>query len=256
MVNMSGLSKTLSGYSRALAVRLAVFLTVCIFAAAAGIPGGRKVFAEQETWSGAEEDSFRIFEVTDDIFARMEGNTWQEGCPVPPGDLRYLKVLCVDIDGETHEGEIIVNYHIAEEVLEIFRKLYEAAYPVEKIRLADEYGGVDELSMEDNNTSAFNFRLITGSSVISKHALGLAVDINPLYNPYVRYLDDGMLLEPATAGGYLDRTAEFPYKIREDDLCCRLFSEYGFEWGGYWTSCKDYQHFEVPDWQIREWYPY
>ena len=197
-----------------------------------------------------------ISEISDEIFTRIEGKTSGEGCPIPREDLRYLTVLHQDLDGNTCVGEMIVNYHFAEDVLDIMKELYRAGYPIEKIRLADKYNADDEASMEDNNTSAFNFRLITGSSKVSKHALGLAVDINPLYNPYIKYTDSGALLEPLTAGAYLDREADFPYKIMPDDLCCQLFALYGFEWGGYWQSCKDYQHFETPDALIREWYPY
>jgi hypothetical protein len=99
-------------------------------------------------------------------------------------DLRYLHVLHKDIDGNEHEGEMIVNYHIAEDVLNILHELYDNDYPIEKIRLVDEYDADDELSMEDNNSSSFNFRFISHTGRISKHGLGLAVDINTLYNPY------------------------------------------------------------------------
>ena len=204
--------------------------------------------------SAAAEDDFRILEITDEIFERIGGKTYGEGCPVPREDLRYLKMLHKDLEGNICEGEMIVNYHIAEDVLEIMKDLYEADYPVERIRLADEYDADDEASMEDNNTSAFNFRLITGTSKVSKHAYGLAVDINPLYNPYIKYTDSGAVLEPLTAEPYLDRDADFPFKITEDDLCCKLFTAHGFVWGGSWLSCKDYQHFEIPDETMAEWY--
>ena len=212
--------------------------------------------SETEYLSDTHADIFSVSEITDDIFERINGKTYSEGCPVPKEDLRYLKFLYKDLDGESHEGEMIVNYHIAEDVLEIMNTLYDSDYPFEKIRLADEYNADDEASMEDNNTSAFNYRLITGTSKISKHALGLAVDINPLYNPYIKYTDSGALLEPVTGGPYLDRAADFPYKIGENDLCYQLFTGYGFEWGGNWYSCKDYQHFETPDSVIHEWYPW
>ena len=81
----------------------------------------------------------------------------------------------------------------------------------------------------------------------SKHGLGFAVDINTLYNPYTKEVNGKRILEPATAGEYVDRNKDFPYKIDHSDLCYKLFTEHGFEWGGDWKSAKDYQHFEVPD---------
>ena len=101
--------------------------------------------------------------------------------------------------------------------------------------------------MRDNNSSAFNFRYISYSTKMSKHALGLAVDINTLYNPYVKYVDGRRNVEPANAEKYTDRSIEFPHKIDHDDLCYKVFAEHGFEWGGDWEHAKDYQHFEMPD---------
>ena len=193
-----------------------------------------------------EDPGFMISEITDEVFARIYGKSFKEDCTLPREDLRYLRVLHAGLDGETHEGEMIVNYHIAQDVLDIFRQLYEAKYPIEKIRLVDEYGADDELSMEDNNSSAFNFRFISHTTRVSKHGLGLAVDINTLYNPYTKVVDGVRIVEPVTGEPYLDREADFPCKIDHDDLCYRLFTEHGFEWGGDWEDRKDYQHFELP----------
>ncbi len=98
--------------------------------------------------------------------------------------------------------------------------------------------------MADNNTSCFNYRTVSGKSKLSNHSYGCAIDINPLYNPYVRTRDGKVLVSPQNAGEYADRSADFPYKIDREDLCYRLFTEHGFEWGGAWNSSKDYQHFE------------
>ena len=135
------------------------------------------------------------------------------------------------------------------------RQLYEANYPIERIRLVDEYDADDERSMEDNNSSSFNFRFISHTTRVSKHGLGLAVDINTLYNPYTKTVDGERIVEPVTGEPYLDREADFPYKIDHDDLCFKLFTEHGFEWGGDWEDRKDYQHFEIPTSLIEEWYP-
>lgn len=218
------------------------------------------IYGENVTYKGGKvssenNESFYMTEITDEIFNRIYGKSFKEDCTLPREDLRYLHVLHKDLDGNDHEGEMIVNKHIAEDVLDILQKLYDANYPIEKIRLVDEYNADDELSMEDNNSSSFNFRFISHTTKISKHGLGLAVDINTLYNPYVKEVDGERVIEPITAEPYLDRTAEFPYKIDENDLCYKLFTEKGFEWGGSWTTRKDYQHFEMPDEKIAEWYP-
>ncbi len=196
----------------------------------------------QETLS--EQDAFYVSEIPDDVFERMQGKSYKADCRVPREELRYVHILHTGFDGETKEGELVVNRAIADDVLDIFEKLYEASYPIEKVRLVDEYDADDEASMSDNNSSSFNYRCISHTNKISKHGLGMAVDINTLYNPYVKTVDGELTIEPAGAGDYVDRDADFPYKIDHDDLCYQLFTEHGFTWGGDWTSCKDYQHFE------------
>ena len=205
-----------------------------------------------ETEQAAAKEGFSIREISDDLFDRMRsGNTFKEDCIVPREDLRYLLILHKDKDGNTHQGEMVVHKLIAEDVLEIFEKLYDAEYPIERMVLPDNYLADDEIMMRDNNSSSFNFRFISHTDKISKHGLGMAVDINTLYNPYHKIVtnDDGTqeeVIEPATGKAYLDRTKDFDYKIEKGDLCYRLFTEKGFEWGGDWTDRKDYQHFELP----------
>ncbi|MBQ6434500.1 MAG: hypothetical protein IJJ09_00700, partial [Synergistaceae bacterium] len=126
------------------------------------------------------DENFYVSEISDEIFARIKGKSFKDDCTLPVEDLRYLHVLHKDLDGKTHEGEMICNKYIADDVLEILKKLFEADYLIEKIRLVDEYNADDELSMRDNNSSSFNFRFISHTTKISKHGLGLAVDINPL----------------------------------------------------------------------------
>ena len=160
-------------------------------------------------------------------------------------DLRYLHILHYDFEGNPAEGELICNQAIAQDLVEIFYELYRNEYQLEKVRLIDEYDGDDTASMEDNNTSCFNYRVVEGTTSLSKHALGLAIDINPFYNPYVTYESDGsQKVSPAAALDYADRSAHFPYTIDESDLCYKLFTEHGFTWGGNWNSSKDYQHFQ------------
>lgn len=202
-----------------------------------------------------DESGFWISEIDEATFARMKGKSYKDNCPIPLEDLRYLHVLHKDIKGITHEGELVCNVYIASDVLEIFRALFLADYPIERVRLVDEYGADDETSMRDNNSSCFNFRFISHTTKISKHGLGLAVDINTLYNPYVKTVNGKLIIEPATAGEYTDRSKNFPYKIEKGDLCYKLFIERGFEWGGEWKTVKDYQHFEVSDEVARKLYP-
>ena len=212
-------------------------------------------FSESISSQGEEigmREGFSIHEISDDLFDRMKtGNTYKEDCIVPREDLRYLLALHKDKDGNIHQGEMVVHKLIAEEVLDIFEKLYDANYPIERMVLPDNYMAEDETMMRDNNSSCFNFRFISHTTKISKHGLGMAVDINTLYNPYHKIVtnEEGTteeVIEPATGEPYLDRTREFDYKINKDDLCYQLFIEKGFEWGGDWTDRKDYQHFELP----------
>lgn len=160
-------------------------------------------------------------------------------------DLSYVHILHVDFDGNTAEGELICNDAIAQDFVEIFYELYVAEYQIEKVTLIENYDGDDTASMLDNNTSCFNFRPVEGTGNLSKHAYGLAIDINPFYNPYITYTDDGeQRISPEGSEPYADRSQSFPYKIDSSDLCYQLFIEHGFIWGGNWNSCKDYQHFQ------------
>ena len=190
------------------------------------------------------DEAFYAIPIPDDIFAKMQGKSYKNDCTIPRDDLRYIHVLHKNIEGETLEGEMVCSKLIAEDLLEIFRELYEQSYPIEKMRLIDEYDANDELSMTDNNSSCFNYRTISHTNKISKHGLGIAVDINTLYNPYTKVVDGERIIEPAAGAPYLDRDADFPYKIERGDLCYNLFISHGFEWGGDWTDRKDYQHFE------------
>lgn len=190
------------------------------------------------------KEQFYISEIPDDIFEKMQGKSYKADCTFPRENLRYIHVLHVGFDNQVHEGELVVNKDIADDVLEIFKELYESGYQIEKVRLIDEYDADDEASMSDNNSSAFNFRFISHTTKISKHGMGMAVDINTLYNPYVKTVDGELSIEPANAADYVDRSKDFSHKIDHDDLCYKLFTEHGFEWGGDWTHSKDYQHFE------------
>ena len=165
-------------------------------------------------------------------------------------DLRYMNILYYDFNGDVQTGELICNKAIADDLIEIFYELYKNEYQIESVRLIDDYNGDDTASMKANNTSCFNYRPVDGTSSLSKHALGCAIDINPLYNPYVVYDYKGTgetYISPSEGKTYADRSLDFPYKIDENDLCYKLFKQHGFIWGGDWNSCKDYQHFQKTD---------
>ena len=190
-------------------------------------------------------DGFTSEPIPDAIWQKMQGKTYVDNPHVSRSDLRYLRVKHWDYDERTHQGELVCNRLIADKLLAIFRELYKAHYPIQRIRLADEYDADDERQMRDNNTSCFCYRNVSGSQNLSKHARGLAIDINPLYNPYIRYRKDGsQIIEPANAKPYADRSKSYRYKIEKGDLCYRLFIKFGFTWGGSWRTMKDYQHFE------------
>ncbi len=167
--------------------------------------------------------------------------SWKPGCPVPVEDLAYLQLSHWGYDGKPHVGEMIVHGKVASEVVEIFEDLYARKFPVEKMRLVEHYGCDDEKSMADNNSSSFNCRMVKGSRTrMSKHSYGLAIDINPLDNPYVK---DNQVSPP---GGRTDRTKAAKGMIVEGGPCHRAFDARGWKWGGDWKSLKDYQHFEKP----------
>ena len=184
--------------------------------------------------------------IPDAVWGRMQGKSFKDNPHIKRDDLLYLKVLHYDYDKCIHVGEMVCNRLIAERLIEIFRLLYDANYPIQRMVLPDNYNADDETQMRANNTSCFCYRAVAGSGSLSRHALGMAVDINPLYNPYYKVRANGKkFVQPSTAGQYCDRNKNFRYKIHRGDLAYKLFTERGFVWGGDWRSCKDFQHFEM-----------
>lgn len=182
--------------------------------------------------------------ISDNLFAEMQGKSYKENCNVSREELRHLIVSHYGFDHQPRVGELVCHQSIAADLLDIFKNLYDAEYEIEKIQLIDHYDADDELSMSDNNSSAFNYRTVAGTKKLSNHSKGIAIDINPLYNPYVRKLNGKTKISPSQGARYADRTANFPHKLTADDLCVREFKRHGFTWGGDWTHSKDYQHFE------------
>ncbi len=162
-------------------------------------------------------------------------------------DLSYAGILYIDYNGLTQAGELLCNKNIAQDLVEIFYELYSSDYRIGSVYLIDNYGGDSTASMCADNTSCFNYIPDKDSSSLSRHAYGLAIDVNPFYNPYVEFgtgEDGSDLVTPPGSEIYADRSASFPYKIDEYDLCYRLFTSHGFKWGGDMNSCKDYSHFQ------------
>ncbi len=183
--------------------------------------------------------------IPEGIIDKITGVSYVENENISIDDLRYVVLLYNDFNGKTKTGEMICNKKIAQDIVEIFYELYTSGYQIESIRLIDEFGGDDTASMLANNTSCFNYRVVENTTRLSNHAYGLAIDINPFYNPYITYGKDGSVhVSPEGSEAYADRSQAFPYKIDENDLAYKLFKAHGFKWGGDWNSVKDYQHFE------------
>ncbi len=185
--------------------------------------------------------------INDAIFRRIYGKSFKEDCTVSRQELCYLKVLHYNADGKILLGEIVCHKDISNDLTDIFRNLFKVRYPIERMVLIDNYNADDEASMNANNTSCFNFRYITGAKRLSNHSRGKAIDINPLYNPYVKKRADGTrAVSPKAGKRYANRSLDFKYKITLGDICHKEFVRHGFVWGGSWKTLKDYQHFEKP----------
>ncbi len=195
---------------------------------------------EQTHEEAVQEPLFEKSEIPEEIREKMMNVTINENSRMNFDTLSYLSLTCIGYDEKEYVGHMIVDAQLADEVICIFKELYEARFPVEKMKPVCEYAGSDDLSMQDNNTSSFNDRPATGGSGLSYHQLGRAIDINPLVNPYVKKSK----VLPASSTAYTDRTLGAKGMITQDGKCVEIFKKYGWSWGGDWKSLKDYQHFE------------
>lgn len=178
-----------------------------------------------------------------DINPVVHNSVWKPNCPVANNRLRDVTVSYYDFHGELHtDGHMIVLDAVADHVIQIFKQLYEIKFPLAKIKPMSNYEGDDIAAMRDNNSSSFNCRPITGQSqggLFSIHAYGLAIDINPIQNPYV--VADKVL--PMQSEDYVDRTH---VRAGMSESIVNLFKEHGFLiWGGHWHTPVDYQHFQT-----------
>lgn len=194
-------------------------------------------------------------DIPQSIREQMRGVSMPAGATVSYDDLAYLTVYHMDFNGQEAVGHIVVAKELADEVLDIFMELYEIEYPIESVRLIDDFNNkqtaelnsLDRASMGNNNTSAFCYRVINGSGNMSQHAYGRAIDLNPKINPYVT----GSVVSPKNAVKYADRNGvsfsevETRAMIHKDDAVYKIFTSRGWKWGcEIWDGIYDYQHFQ------------
>jgi len=241
--------------ARVLSVLLAGVLAACESQVGSAVdvpdPAGRSMTERPPTENphGVDEaPQFRaeIREIGPELRARVQSGS-RPGCPVRLADLRYQRVTYIGFDAQPRIGELVVHEQYAEAVVDVFRQLFRARWPLRRMRLVDEYGGDDERSMAADNTSGYNSRPVAGTSSWSKHAYGAAIDINPVENPD---LTSGSVRPVAgrpfahvdrSPGAEVDRGV-----IRRGGVVVRSFTRIGWEWGGTWSTA-DYQHFAAPD---------
>jgi hypothetical protein len=179
-----------------------------------------------------------VFEVVvEEVSATGLDTTWREGCPVGPSDLRMLTLSHHGYDGQVHMGQLVIHADWVTDVSEVFRSLFEAGFPIERIEPMSVYAADDDAAMAANNSSAFNCRFVRGTNRWSEHSYGRAIDLNPLTNPWVR------ASEVVPSNGVTDRDPSTPGLIVGGDVVVDSFAAIGWEWGGYWSNSKDYMHF-------------
>lgn len=172
-------------------------------------------------------------------------NIWVAECPVKLEQLKLLELVHFNFNEEIKTGQMVVFGGMAEKTINVFKELFDLKFPINQIKLIDEYDGNDELSMTDNNSSCFNYRKITGSDIISIHSYGLAIDINPVQNPYLVIDKKNCSIEvfPKEGINFLNRHNQRPGMV---EPIINIFKKYGFDvWGGYWNDPIDYHHFQV-----------
>jgi hypothetical protein len=170
------------------------------------------------------------------------GASWRAdlSCPAPE-DLRKLTVSHWGYDGQVRSGELVVHAQHADRIVAVLRDVYAARFPIERMVPIAAYGGDDQASMRANNTSGFNCRYVAGTTRLSQHALGAAVDVNPLHNPYVK----GGAVDPPEGAPWADRSRPDPGMIHAGDAVVQAFARQGWGWGGSWSAGQDYQHFSA-----------
>ena len=203
-----------------------------------------------QCWMGTElkeecgpQYIYEILELPHLMSESMRQHTWTEECPTSLEDLRLLRMLHWTETGSVQWGEVVLTKRVVTEAAAIFQDLYLQRFPIHSLKPAVEYRGSDENSMADNNSSSFNCRKVKGSSRWSEHSFGEAIDINPLWNPWVK----GDRIYPKNAGQFVSRATKIPGMINEGDLIVEIFEQHGWRWGSQKPGVKDYQHFSRAD---------
>ncbi|MEM7617340.1 MAG: M15 family metallopeptidase [Pseudomonadota bacterium] len=192
-----------------------------------------------------------IIELSDSYKEKLiKCKIWQEDCPVHLDRLRIVQIEYIDFAGVTHDdGQMIVLDVVADNVARIFQELYKLRFPLHSILPMENFAGDDEKSMAANNSSAFNHRKIAGTDTVSIHSYGLAIDINPVQNPFIimeNEHDNALTIFPAGGKKYLNRTNKRPGMIENMPAVLDIFARNGFTiWGGNWNSMLDYHHFQI-----------
>ena len=173
--------------------------------------------------------------------ALLARSSWTSACPVKATDLRYVTVSFRGFDGLAHTGDLLVNARVADDLVKVFRELFAAAFPIERMRVTTGVELTAPPTGDDNTTAGYACRPVRGQKAWSQHAYGLAVDVNPFQNPYHK----GKVVLPELATSYLDRADVRPGMILPDGPVVRAFTAIGWKWGGDYHSLKDYMHFSA-----------
>jgi len=191
----------------------------------------------------------RISTLPDQLAAEMRGTTWRPGCPVPLSELRLLRFNYWGFDGQIKRGPMVVNASVAPDLLWVFGQLFDARFSIKRVGLTREFKESELETDPDTRrsvTASFNCRPVVtpagAGDTFSQHSFGLAVDVNPLQNPYVR--EDGWVRN-RFARPYVDRSRNLIGMIEEGDVVVRSFAAVGWAWGGNWSGGKDYMHFSL-----------
>jgi poly-gamma-glutamate synthesis protein (capsule biosynthesis protein) len=184
--------------------------------------------------------SSEIHPIGPELRERMTGKSWRDDDARCPrwDELAYVLVDHVTFESGTARGELVVAAALATRTVELFRRLWQLGFPIRQLRLVDDYDASDDASMAADNSSAFNFRVVAGTELLSQHALGRAIDLNPVENPWRK----PERIVPEAGKAFADRSVVRPGMIVRPGPVVAVFDELGWEWGGDWMHAFDDHH--------------